>query len=218
LSAAAAQRAKTISIACAPSLASTRLPNILAKLKARHPKIQVSLRELTTSSALELLREQQIEFFLGPEVPDLADFQFEPIAADPLFACVPASLDDGSASVSLAALSSVPLIMLSQPTALRATLDQIAAEQGLKLNVQFEVQQAITAIALAAADLGVAIMPRIATLHPNVAQLRLVPVSDALATRKIGIATLKGSSLSPHAKQLLAIIRENIGALSNQFI
>ncbi|MEO0919256.1 MAG: LysR family transcriptional regulator [Pseudomonadota bacterium] len=210
LALAAQDKEQALKIACAPSLSSTRLPNILATFKARHRKVQVTLKELSTVDALELLRAQEIEFFLGPEVADLADFQFEPIAPDPFFACVPASLDTGKAKLALSDLTDRPLIMLAKPTALRGRLDRIANGQGLTLNVQFEVQQATTAIALAAADLGIAIMPRIATMNPSISQLRLVPITDDLATRDIGIVTLKGATPSKNCGLLLKIIRENL--------
>jgi DNA-binding transcriptional LysR family regulator len=196
ISDAAASRKDLIAIACSPTLASTRLPNILATFKARFPKTHLSLQEVTTADALPLLREQDIEFFLGPEIADLADFQFVPIIVDPLYACVPAGLDDSSNAMTLADLTPLPLILLARPTAIRGTVDMIAEAEGLRFNIQYEVRDAITALALAAAGLGVAILPRIATLHSIASQLRLVRISHEQASRKVGIFTLMGSSQS----------------------
>ena len=210
LSLAAMDKKASLSIACAPSLSSSRLPKILATFKARHRKVQVKLKELSTAGALDLLRKQEIEFFIGPEVSDLADFQFEPIASDPFFACVPASLDAGDSELLLSNIADKPLIMLAKPTALRSRLDRIAQQQGMSLNVQFEVQQATTAIALAAAGLGIAILPRIATLDTNTSQLRLIPITDDLATREIGVVTLKGAIHSENGNLMLKIISENL--------
>ncbi|MEL7050017.1 MAG: LysR substrate-binding domain-containing protein, partial [Pseudomonadota bacterium] len=200
----------TLSIACAPSFSSTRLPNILATFKSKHQDVLVKLRELSTTAALELLRAQKIEFFVGPEVSDLADFEFTPIAPDPFFACVPGALDSSESTLLLHDISSKPLIVLAKPTALRGRLDRIANQQGLTLNVQFEVQQATTALALAAAGLGIAILPRIATMGPNNSGLRLIPITDDLATREIGIVTLKGAIPSDNGKLLLKIISDNL--------
>lgn len=206
----AVEKKEIISIACAPTLASTRLPSILSSFKARFPKVQVNLREVTTADALEMLRNQDIELFVGPEIADLADFKFDPIVEDPLFACFPSALYDGRRETYLADLADLPIILLSHPTAVRGMIDKLAADHGLTLNVQFEVQQAVTAISLAAANLGVALLPQIAVGHAASLQLQTIPVMDHGATRQIGIATLRGAAPSPFAAQLISTIGDDL--------
>jgi DNA-binding transcriptional LysR family regulator len=205
----ALRRKGHVRIACAPTLASTRLPNILATFKVRHPRSKVEVRELPTAASLEMLRRGEIEFFVGPSIPGMADFVFEPIAHDPVLACVPAIYDEGKDSLSLADLETTPLILLSHGTAIRGVIDSIADAAGLSLDVQYEVQQGITAIALASAGLGVAIIPRIATLQNNYSQFRLVPLSDPSAAREIGIVTLRGYVHHSYAEQLIDLFRNN---------
>ena len=48
------------------------------------------------------------------------------------------------------------------PERFRAQIDRLAADQDISLNLQYEVQNAYTAIALASAGLGVALVPEIA--------------------------------------------------------
>ncbi len=202
-----------VRIACAPTLASTRLPNILATFKVRFPHSKVEVRELSTAASLEMLRRGEIEFFFGPSIPSMADFDFEPLVHDPVLACVPAIYDDQRETLSLADLQTTPLIMLSQETAIRGLIDTIADAAGLTLDIQYEVQQGITALALASAGLGVAILPKIVTLQNNYSQLRTVQLTDSSAFRQIGIVTLRGYVHHSYADQLIDLIRNNLKGL-----
>ncbi len=212
---AVSEKKNSLTMGCAPTLASTRLPEILSSFKVNHPNVQVFVHEVSTLRAIELLIAEEMEFFLGPEIADMREFQFDPIAADPLYAAIPDKFDRGAASWSLSDLASMPLILLSHPTALRSMLDALAQGQGLNLNVQYEVQQVTTALALARAGLGIALIPRIATLYPGTG-LRMATVDDELATRKLGIAMLKGKTPSRHCQRLIDLIRSNLAGMYPQ--
>lgn len=199
-----------IVIACAPTLASSRMPNILATFKLRFPSSVVGVREVATEAALELLSNEKVEFFVGPSIPDMADFDFDFIVRDPLIACVPAAFDRGQKDISISELVSVPLILLNVATATRGTVDRIAKGFGIELQAQYEVQNAITSIAIAASGLGVAIVPKGALLQATMGQFRVVPVSDEDAYREVGIITRRGLALHPHAQQLIKLIRANL--------
>ena len=207
LSEVAAQRRGHVKIACAPTLASTRLGNILATFKLRYPRSVVDVRETPPAGALTLLQEQEVELYIGPEIPNLTEFQFEPILQDRLAACVPADFDHGAQELTLAELSHFPLIMLDRQTAIRTLIDRIVAEGSIRLNIQYEVQNAYTAIALASAGLGVAIVPSIAIPMLPSAEFRVVPISDAAAMRAVGILTARGYVHNSYSEQLIELIR-----------
>lgn len=210
LSDAAMSRRGHIRIACVPTLASTRLPNILATFRVRHPRSLVDVREISTASILDLLRKHEVEFGLAPAIPNMGEFQFEPILDDPLFACIPPTFDDGRESVKLADLVGKPSILLSASTAIRGTIDAALETLGIALDAQFEVQQATTAIALAAAGLGIAIIPKIALQFVATPQFRVVPISDSVVSRKIGLITARGFVQNPTSEQLMNLIRTSL--------
>jgi DNA-binding transcriptional LysR family regulator len=101
----------------------------------------------------------------------------------PLFACVPAVFDEGQSSISLADLLEKPVILLSKTTAVGGLIDETLEALAVRLDVQFEVQAATTALAPAASGLGIAI----------VSQVALVPVrvwpsfADALTLRATSV-------------------------------
>jgi len=207
---AAQSRRGHIRVACVPTLASTRLPNVLATFKVRYPRSFVDLREISTASILELLRNHEVDFGLAPAIPNMGEFIFEPILDDPLYVCVPPALDDGKAEMRLADLSGQPCIMLSPTTAVRGTIDAALKAAGVTLDVQYEVQQATTAMALASAGLGVAILPKIALLLVSAPQFRAVPLTDALGHRKVGLITARGYVQHPTSEQLMNLIRTSL--------
>jgi DNA-binding transcriptional LysR family regulator len=203
---AAQSRRGHIRIACVPTLASTRLPNILATFRVRYPRSLVEVREISTAAILDLLRNHEVEFGLAPAIPNMGEFLFEPILDDPLYACIPPALDDGKEMLGLADLSGQPCIVLSPSTALRGTIDSALDALGVKLDVQFEVQQATTAMALASAGLGIAILPKIAMLQVSAPQFRVVPITDSAVHRKVGLITARGYIQHPTCAQLMNLI------------
>lgn len=213
LSEVAAQRRGHVRIACAPTLASTRLGRILATFKLRYPRSLVDLKETSPNGALALLREQEVELYIGPEVPGLSDFQFEPILEDHLVACIPADFDEGAQRFMLSEVARFPLILLDRQTAIRAQIDRLAADQDISLNLQYEVQNAYTAIALASAGLGVALVPEIAVPMMPTAEFRVVRISDPGSTRAVGILTAKGYVQHSYSEQLIELIRTELGRI-----
>ncbi|SNT76966.1 LysR family transcriptional regulator [Paracoccus seriniphilus] len=209
LSDVAAQRRSHVSIGCAPTLAATRLGNILATFKLRYPRSVINLKETPPMDALTFLREQQVELYVGPEVPNMSDFHFEPILKDRFAVCIPAEFDEGAASFSLADIASFPLIVLDRQTAARGLLDRISGD--LDLNIQYEVQYAYTAITLAAAGLGVAVVPFIAVPMLPTSAFRVLPLTDEGAERAVGIITARGHVPHNYSQQLMDLIRTELG-------
>jgi DNA-binding transcriptional LysR family regulator len=206
----AVQRQGRVRIACAPTLASSRLPDILATFKVRYPRSTVEVKETSPTAALELLKDQEVEFYIGPEVPHLADFQFESIIDDPLMVCMPPAHEILAQTLTFAEISNAPLIMLNDKTAVRGLIDRIIADEGVVLAPQYEVESAQTALSLASAGLGVCILPSIAIGGGREDGLRVVPLSHHQAHRAVGIITARGYVQHGFSEQLMALIRTNL--------
>lgn len=206
----AARRKGKIQIACAPTLASSRLGDILATFKLRYPRSVVEVQETPPQAALILLQQQEVEFYIGPEVPNLNDFQFESIIDDPLVACIPEELYNGERTVRLEELGQFPLIMLNRKTAVRALVDRITREAGIELKAQYEVESAQTAVALASSGLGISIVPSIALGATLDRRVRIVPLDNPHAHRAVGIIMARGYVQQRYAEQLIALIRTNL--------
>lgn len=208
LSGVASKRRSHVSIGCAPTLAATRLGNILTTFKLRYPRSVINLKEMPPTGALSLLQDQEVELYVGPEVPNMTEFNFEPILQDRFAVCVPSEFDEGAEAYSLADLAAFPLILLDRHTAARGLLDRICGD--VTLNIQYEVQYAYTAITLAAAGLGLAVVPGIALPMLPSASFRVVPLTDEGAARAVGIITTRGYVHHDYSEQLMELIRTEL--------
>lgn len=203
----AAMRQSTVTIACAATLAPKRVGSVLTTFRKRFPDSSVRLIEAPPAAALEILERQVAEFYVGPTVSGLKTFTFEKLATEPLLACVPPEYDIGKTMISFQDLLDVPIIMLDQSTAIRALIDDILHRKDLTLNVAYELQNAFTALSLANAGLGIALLPSIAIEMATFDRFRVVPFAEPEAARSIGIIAEKGYVQHNYSEQLMRLIR-----------
>jgi DNA-binding transcriptional LysR family regulator len=201
-----------LTLACAPTLAATRLPQILVAFHESYPGVTAHVRELASTQMLDCIRRQEVDFGLGPRATNAAEFQFQPLLLDEIYALVPASLDLGSRkAISLAELSHMPTLVLAGSSELHGMLEKAQKVSGTTLNIKYEVQQVQTQIAMAAAGLGAAILPRIAIPAKLDPRMRAVPIVDPPLVRELCVITLRGQFLPPLATRFIETLRRLIG-------
>ncbi|MBB5214870.1 LysR family transcriptional regulator [Parapusillimonas granuli] len=230
-----------IFLSCSTTVASTRLAHILAVFEQDYPGVQVYINELTLSEMLDSVRRETVDFGIGPivDAPEF-DFE-EILQEYLYALVPGKFMSAAGGSITLSQLCEMPLLLLSPATALRATLDDAAQRLGLTLQTKYQFSQAQTLVSMANAGLGAAILPGLVVPEqpaPNTHTLlidmeadkalaapsrQLRPAAaapDAAAghaagpvylTRKVGLVTLKGRSLSPAASRLTEIVRKRIG-------
>ena len=203
----ATMRQSTVTIACAPTLAPKRVGGVLTTFRRRFPDSSVRLIEAPPAAALEILERQVAEFYVGPSVSNLKTFTFEKLADEPLRACIPPEFDRGQRAITFEDLKNVPIILLDRSTAIRTLIDDILHRKDLALNVAYELQNAFTALSLASAGLGVAMLPSIAIEMAELDGFRVVPFQEPEAARSIGIIAEKGYVQHNYSEQLMRLIR-----------
>ena len=198
-----------LSISCVPTVAATRLPHILVAFQKENPKISVHVRELVATELLESVRRRDVDFGIGPKIKTIAEFSFQPILTDEMFALVPSTYRlPRRRGITLKELSKLPILRLSTSSAFRGEVDVALKQQGLTLDTQFEVVQVQTLVAMAEAGLGAALLPKISV--PPRTKLQAVPVIDPPMSREISIVTLKGQAFSPAAARLASFVERLI--------
>jgi DNA-binding transcriptional LysR family regulator len=199
----------TLSLACMPTIAATILPQALRVFQTNYPGININLRELAAEELLECIRRREADFGICPETEHLTEFQFSPLFDDPIYALATSAFPlRKSGPIGLAELCKFPILLNSKSTALRAMLERALAAQNLQMKIAFEVVHTYTLIALAAAGLGVGILPKVALPHPLGKTMRAVPIGNPPLVRSVSIVTLKGQSFSPAASALTGVVRK----------
>lgn len=197
-----------LSLACTPTIAASRLPEVLGEFHRAFPGMSAHVRELRTAEMLDAIRDGDVDFGIGARMGTATDFKFHPVAVDRICALVPAGMNlGGDDGVPLADLADVPLLILNGSASLLAQIDDARAAAGLTLDMRHEVAQVQTQVAMAAAGLGVAIVPQVgvpAMLDPR---LRVVPIVDPPLSREICMITLRGRALPPAALRFATLLQ-----------
>jgi LysR family carnitine catabolism transcriptional activator len=198
-----------VALACAPSLAGSRLPRVMAAFQAAFPGAQVEVRELPMAGILDCVRAQDVDFGVGPTPPSGAGVLFRPLLEDPICALAPQGLLPPRPRASLRLLARHPLVMMA---GLRDVVEEAAGTQGLSLSIRYQAQQILTVAALVEARLGIGIVPRVAAEALEGSPLQVLPLGPSRGmTRQVGIISRRGSSLSPLALELERIFADVLG-------
>ncbi|MBG0511021.1 LysR family transcriptional regulator [Agrobacterium sp. MOPV5] len=202
-----------IALACSPTIAATRLSKILAMFEKDYPTIEIVLRELNPTELFTSLREEEVDFAIGPTVP-YPEFDFEPLFDDPLFALVPASQsgDLVGEEITLQDLADKPLLVLNSASALRSLLEESMNEQGFRLHTKHQFSQAQTLISMVEAGLGIAVLTGVSLPKVKSNQYEVKRIVDPPLFRQVSLIKLRGRAFPPAAARLAQLVREHISA------
>lgn len=196
-----------VALACAPSLAGSRLPAVMRAFQAAFPGAQVEVRELPMAGILDCVRAQDVDFGLGPTPPEGAAVLFRPLMEDPICALAPPGLLPARPRAGLRMVARHPLVMMA---GLREVVEDAANSQGLTLSIRYQAQQILTVAGLVEARLGIGIVPRVAAEALAGGPLQVLPLGVARGmpglARQVGILTRRGNTLSPLAVELERIV------------
>jgi len=199
-----------VMVSCSPTVAATRLGRVLAVFEKDYPSIEVYVREQSSEALLDSVRKREVDFGIGPVIAS-HEFAFDVLLHDPLYALVSHRfIKTSKSTISLTALSKMPLLLLSQSNALREYLDSMLQKYNLTIQTRYQFTQAQTLISMASSGLGAAILPRLvlpAVMDPHTYALRIV---NPTLSREMAIITAKGHSHSPASKRLAELLKKHI--------
>lgn len=196
-----------VAIACAPMLAATRLPPILAAFEKEYRGVRIVLQELKSVELFQSLRNGDVDFAIGPVVGD-GDFEFEPIIVEPIHALVPRSLiKEDRDEIGFAELAELPIIQFHATTVMAQLVAEAAKERGLVLKSRYQCIQGQTLAALAEAGLGAAILTGSAARTATSSRVQKMLIVEPRITQHFGIVRVRGHMLSPAATRLVELIK-----------
>ena len=199
-------------LAAPPFLAATVLPGVLAGFGAGHPGLTLDLADNSTVQIMDLLRRGKADLGLGTFPPDEAGLSRRVVLHDEMMAFAPTGFHLPT-PLRWADLAGVPVIILARSSALRLPVDLGFEAAGIALKPAFEVGQIATALALASAGLGVALLPgyaRAARHHGLVA----LDLTAPLIRREVALIHPTGRSLSPAAAEFSDYLTHSLRRLA----
>ncbi|QET00785.1 LysR family transcriptional regulator [Cupriavidus pauculus] len=140
------------------------LPDLLRRFRARHPDVQLHLREATSDIQFDALMDGTIDagLVIRPQMPAMPHgLSYLPLVREPLVLAVPDGWRPGTSAISLRDAAHEPLIVFPRRSA-PAFYDIITgyyAREGLTPTVAQEAIQMQTIVSLVSAGMGVALVP-----------------------------------------------------------
>lgn len=140
------------------------LPDLLRRFRARHPDVQLHLREATSDIQFDALMDGTIDagLVIRPQMPAMPHgLSYLPLVREPLVLAVPDGWRPATSAISLRDAAHEPLIVFPRRSA-PAFYDIITgyyAREGLTPTVAQEAIQMQTIVSLVSAGMGVALVP-----------------------------------------------------------
>jgi DNA-binding transcriptional LysR family regulator len=202
-----------VSLAITPTLAELLLPEALQRFRERHPGIHVDVNDCAPEQFVARVVGEQVDFGIGVPEQAGADVDTDTLVRDHLAVVCPTGHALAARSrLRWADLKDQPVITVRPGYGVRPLIDASAARAGVRLSVVHEVTFLSTALWMARAGMGLAIMPAAYAGAVRPEELRVQPLSAPKVSRDICIVRKRGRVLPLGAQALVAQIRAVVAA------
>lgn len=196
-----------VTIATLQSIAFHQLPLVLNLYGRAYPGNRVEILERSGTMVTEAVRQGHADFGIHIQQDPQTDLSEELLMRDPfVLVCSETHRFAKASAIQWSELRDVDLITLGGSSGNRRIVEAQLARAGLDIRGRFVVEATPTAVALANAGVGVAILP--ATMKANRVARGLieVPIVDPVIYRSIGLVRRRNKTLTPAAAALYAIV------------
>ncbi|HEX2539697.1 MAG TPA: LysR family transcriptional regulator [Caldimonas sp.] len=192
-----AGRRGTVRIAALPSFASGLLPDVIRAVRETEPGLGFVVRDAVASRVIDLVVEEEVDLGLtGGEMPT---DQVEVLHRCEDRLCVVFPRDHAFArlrTVKFEDLVGVPMVLTDHATSLRAVVESAFSRARLRPVVVCETTHMLTAAAMVASGLGVAILPGSAREREAMPGLASRSIDDEAFVRPLALVKKARRTLS----------------------
>ena len=200
----ATQEREIVRLAALPSVAAGVLPDAILSFRENRPNVVFDLRDVIAGQVLNLVQSEQVDFGVMGGTVKAADVETVFEAQDRLHVVYPKGHPIARLkSITLAALSEFPLILMQRDTSVRAIVDAGFQSAALMPKVTCEAIYMMTAVGMVRAGLGLTILPgsaREIKAEPGLLSKR---IDDPAFTRPVSIIKRSGRTLPPLSQTFL---------------
>jgi len=182
------QEDAVISVAYQNVLGETYVPRAIARLRTRHPTVRFELSHGARAACIRQVRGGEVDLAVVADPPHVEDLRTVEFFTEPLVAAMSPQhpLAHRGRPVTVEDLKTQDLIILRRGYGLHDSVHRILGTRGELPNAVFEVDDTRDARGLAAAGLGVSVLPPGLGSGLEVAE---VPIDHPAARRVIGVVT-----------------------------
>lgn len=197
-----------VNIAAGGSTIQYLLPPFVEKYTREHPQVDVRLHNVTGKAGLELLREGEVDFAIGPMFDTPPDITFHPIVTyEPMLITRPDHPLAKKQRVTLKDVAGYPLILPPKNLSTHNVVESVFAEHKLAHDVKLEVGGYDVIKRYVELGLGISIVMSHCLSQAD--HLHAVSLRRYFPTRTYGVVLRKGRILSPAANRFVETLRQD---------
>ncbi|WP_169569933.1 LysR family transcriptional regulator [Sneathiella limimaris] len=195
-----------VSIAAFPSVAANKLPPLVVSFEKQFPGVEVIIRDGIWENIIRDIQEGTADFAITSEPKNMESFAFTHMYDDFIhLLCLDTHPYAQQKSVCWRDISNEKLILLSDNTGIRQSINQALGDTTQQFKSVYEPALIQTVVGLVAAGAGLGVVHssyQQVTYQENIVSL---PIEGPIVRRPVGILTRKDRQLTPAAKTLLAM-------------
>jgi LysR family transcriptional regulator, putative pyruvate carboxylase regulator len=187
------------------------LPKIIEAFREAHPKVRVSLHNVTGAGGLDLLRSDAVDLAVGSMLDVPADLDYAPVYRfDPMLITPPEHPLATKPELTLEDLSPYGLILPPQRLTTYRMVDLVFQRARVPYTVALEVGGWEIIKQYVAMGLGISIVTAICLGEADRARLAARSLARYFPSRSYGVVVRKGKYLSPQARAFTELIKPEL--------
>lgn len=210
-----------IIIGIAPFRSLYFISDVILRMKAEYPGIQIVLKEANSTQLHKGIVNGDYDFAIMHLPVDELQLDILPMKPEPLVLAVPDGLlplldfapSDGSTGLPTLRLEDcgrLPFVTVSQQQELRQLFDRLCMNAGIHPEISVEVIGVATAWAMARAGLGATLLPLGFMQDKRFSDgLSVFALQHTATTRQPAVVIRKGQFLSDHTRRMISFLTEN---------
>lgn len=177
-----------VRVATLPSLAAILLPQVVAAYRADHPGVDVSIEDALSDEVLDRVRTGDVDLAVTVVTGPLQGLVVRELAADRMCCVFPsAHRFAGKQTLSWTDLQDEPFITFATASSIRGLVDQTLRDTETVPGRTIEARNIAAVAGLAAAGLGVSVVPGLVLPLIEFADLRSLPLRTPRVERTIAV-------------------------------
>ena len=186
-----AVRRGRVRLGATPLLAASLLPEAIKSFRQRFPEVTVRANDDSTVILLHRMREGELDLVLATTERVEPDLHAQVLFSDRLIlVCDKDHPLASRSSVSWSELAGVTFIAMNRGSGLRTLVEQALRTAGVDFNPAHEVNHVSTALAMAKAGVGVAVVPSYAVRHAGAVGIASVALHEPVVHRHVSMLRL----------------------------
>lgn len=203
-----------IAIGLPPAISLLVGAQLVQVFRERWPRVSLHVREGLSSYLQEWVLDRRVDLALVYNQPLLDSVDVKPLFSEPMVLVGPNDGSMASRSWRISELGEIPLILPALPHSNRCLLEQIAAQNGVRLRVEIEVDSVALTKQLVTAGLGYSILTSAAIQGETLrGDLLAHPIERPAIRSSVAITTLREQRSSRLVMSMASLLQEAVHTL-----